>query len=236
MTERPSITVDTPFGAMRAIFLGNGQISLRDLAQTEWNPVTKAHECGEPIQINRVEYRASFTGQKAPSGEWVENYASIDRVGSVKAFDYSSAALRKFRETMPGVCADLANKHADLLRAAEIARLTDEFANAERNCERIMGELSQARADLARLREELTDAQVSAGIHDSEQMQYRYLTRAELEQIAKQVYTPGFARYLTCYPHPIGNGACLKVALSVGQARELDPIADALLSGQLTAL
>lgn len=233
MTERPSITVQTPLGHMRAIFNGGGRISLRDLTETVWDAEAKSFVSGHPIQINGVQYRASFTGQKdAVTGEWVETYASIDRDGSVKAYDYSPAALRKFRETMPKVCADLAEKHADLLRASEIARLTDEFAAAVQKADKLAEELNQAQADARRLREELTQAQADAGELDGEQMEKRYLTRAELAAIANETNASDLVRHLLLTDHAPGSGACLEIVLSVAQAREVDLICEHLRIGQ----
>jgi hypothetical protein len=235
MNDRPTQIIDTPFGQMRAVFNRADQISFRDLTDLVWCPVQKAHVAGEPITVNRVKYRASFTFEQK-DGKWEGTYRSLDRVGSTSMYDYSQAALRKVTETLAQIVAELAETQADAFRAAQIASLTDEYDQTNRRCQKLADELSEERAELARLREELSDAQAEAGIHDSEQMQFRYLTPAELGKIAAQVSTPEFAKYLTEYDHAPGNGLCLKVALSVGQARELDPIADDMLSGQLTRL
>jgi hypothetical protein len=120
MNDRPTQIIDTPFGQMRAVFNRADQISFRDLSDTVWCPVQKAYIAVEPITVNRVKYRASFTFEQK-DGKWEGTYRSLDRVGSTSMYDYSQAALRKVTETLAQIVAELAETQADAFRAAQIA-------------------------------------------------------------------------------------------------------------------
>lgn len=220
--DRPTLIIDTPFGQMRTIFRRADQIMFRDLSDAVWNEKEKAHVAGEPITVNRVQYRANFTFERIDT-VWKQTYGTIDRVGSYKAFDYSSAALKKVSTTLAQIVAELEETQADTLQAAQIASLTDEYERAVGKVIGLRHEVEKAETEARRLREKLTEAQAEAGMLDSAEMEKRYLTRDEIESIADLVSSKKFADFLRGEHNP-GNGRCLEVCLSVGQAREVDAV------------
>lgn len=140
---------ETPFGVLNFTVTSADHVHIDGRPTPKDGSVRSGIYAKEPVTIHRVLYHLSAHLRRKPDGTWDakdDKEIYLSRPGSVKAFDYSLAAVQKARAVLSAAWTKYAADHPEIFKPAELGHLNNDILRLDEEIAEKEKELADLKA------------------------------------------------------------------------------------------